>query len=609
MGDPSPSPQAILHLISLHHLAQAGFASTSQAASLTLGSTLEHYLLLVARSSAERASIAGRSKVGVRDLARTLEELGVGGAEEVHEFAVGLGKQVEFVGLGGELRDHVKEGLERDIDEIGLADLKLKRDEDVPDGWWDEEDEEEMDVDDDVGERIRRISPIRPKSPDMTWLPPLPGVRVSQQAPQATPLNIEPGESELQPAASIPASTQSIADRYLHPIPYASSQHSQSHTFRHPPSTPYPEINLSEPPSSFPSLIETYKTTSGDASVSSRLTPLRANALEILRHQTDTIISTTSLIPPTSMPQPRSTPYVPTHSETLPTHNISLNPQPHPSSVLNPLLHTIESRQLPPSLRERLTHIRPPQPQNRESEPLFYGEPIRGPDDAALAKARGKVGEGQEGWVRATWDSGPKGAEKWGKGQLPTGRKVVQWGKGEVEPRRPEGSGGGVGKLKLKLGGSSPGGAPGGAEGGLSPGSGIAVMNGATATLSPGALPGGGIKLRLGALRRESGDGGPTHAPDTQTPTSSQEALPPMITDAMLVEEVNGYGDHGPGHAAESTNNPTPFGALNGYQDNMPEPNGVDTAMREVQSVSSVGLQGVSKLVFRTKSVIPAREV
>jgi hypothetical protein len=524
MTSTSPSPQAVLHLITLHHLAQAGFASTSQAASLTLTSALEHYLQLVARTSAEKACLAGRSKPGVRDLARALEDLGVGTVEDVQEFAVGLKEQVEFVGLGTELKNEGLDG--RDVEGLNLGELRLVQEQEVPERWWDDEVEEdegdEMEVDEDEDAEQLKPFDFRHASPDMSWLPPLPGGEQTPQIQQVTTLPAENTEAPSQVA--IPASTQTIAERYRRPIPHNTSQHSQSHTFRDPPNT-YPPPKLSQSPSSFPSLIKTYEAAATEPSVSSFLNPLRAQALEILRRQSDLVNSSTSLSPPSSLPPPRSTPYVPTHSETLPTHSIPLNPSPHPSSILNPLLHTINSPHLPPTLRERLTHIRPPQPQVRDGEALYYGEPIRGPDTAALAKARGKQGEGEESWVRATWDSGPKGLEKWGKG--------------EDGPRMPENSGQGVGKLKLKLV-ASPGGM--GIAEGISPGA-NGLTNGGLSpavvgpgTLSPGsssngvatngptfnAPTGGGIKLRLGLPRKDSNEAQRARTPPLPSDTTGQ---------------------------------------------------------------------------------------
>lgn len=92
------SPDAVLHLAALHTLAQAGFASTSRAASLTLSGVLSRYLAVVAASCTERAALAGRSKVAAIDVVNALEDLGVGGIGELQEWTVDLDKEVSFAG-------------------------------------------------------------------------------------------------------------------------------------------------------------------------------------------------------------------------------------------------------------------------------------------------------------------------------------------------------------------------------------------------------------------------------------------------------------------------------------------------------------------------------
>lgn len=81
-----PSPDAILHLATLHLLSQAGFASTSQAASLSLTSVVAQYFKLIARSSIDRALLAGRNKPGALDVVESLKDLGYGfGLDELYE--------------------------------------------------------------------------------------------------------------------------------------------------------------------------------------------------------------------------------------------------------------------------------------------------------------------------------------------------------------------------------------------------------------------------------------------------------------------------------------------------------------------------------------------
>jgi len=88
-----PSPDALLHLATLHLLSQAGFASTSQAASLTLSSVVGEYFKLVARSTVDRALLAGRSKPGVYDVVASLEDLGYGSSlEDLFEYGASSGR-------------------------------------------------------------------------------------------------------------------------------------------------------------------------------------------------------------------------------------------------------------------------------------------------------------------------------------------------------------------------------------------------------------------------------------------------------------------------------------------------------------------------------------
>lgn len=80
----STSPDALLHLATLNLLASAGFPSTSRAASITLSSIAAKYIRTLAGACTDRATLAGRSKVGTRDVVDVLEEfgIGVGGLEE-----------------------------------------------------------------------------------------------------------------------------------------------------------------------------------------------------------------------------------------------------------------------------------------------------------------------------------------------------------------------------------------------------------------------------------------------------------------------------------------------------------------------------------------------
>lgn len=89
MSTPDSTPDAILHLATLHLLSQAGFASTSQAASLTLSSVVAQYFKTISRACIDRANLAGRNKPGAYDVVESLKELGYGhGLEELYEYAL-----------------------------------------------------------------------------------------------------------------------------------------------------------------------------------------------------------------------------------------------------------------------------------------------------------------------------------------------------------------------------------------------------------------------------------------------------------------------------------------------------------------------------------------
>lgn len=108
MASASPSPDALLHLATLHILSTAGFPSTSRAASLTLSSIAAKYLRTVAQACTEQAALAGRSKVGAGDVVEVLEELGQG-VGELESWWLSRKEEASFAGgfedLGG-MSDH-----------------------------------------------------------------------------------------------------------------------------------------------------------------------------------------------------------------------------------------------------------------------------------------------------------------------------------------------------------------------------------------------------------------------------------------------------------------------------------------------------------------------
>lgn len=444
----APSPDAVLHLAALHTLAATGFASTSRAASVTLSSTLARYLRLVALTCTERASLAGRNKVAAIDVLQALEELGVGGVAELHEWTVGLDQEVclatpGLAGLGEELRDGLG-------DEVGYARMKLVSDEEAHaevDEDWEIVEEEGEDVDHGMGvdevdtvkvESPGRTSKLRFPSPDFSWLPPLPGGEV---IPDHTTHSTH-AVTEEHTATTAVAPALSIIDRYRRRIPFSQSELSSLRPFNDPPSAP-PSLSLPTASSSFSSLSTAYAATRGEPSVALRQMPLRSQAIELLRR---TVAAPDEYNPDDTLvvqtPGPRSTPIVPSHSESpgLHAHAIPLNP--NPTGLLSRMVHMMQSPHLPTQLRDRLTSVRPPQPQDRGGLPVLYGEAVRGPGEAALARARGKLAEAEEmdqGFVQATWHAPPRGLEKWGQ-RLPTGKKVMQSGKGEDRPRVPPGT-------------------------------------------------------------------------------------------------------------------------------------------------------------------------
>ncbi|KAK8846677.1 hypothetical protein IAR55_005764 [Kwoniella newhampshirensis] len=514
--DQTPSPDAVLHLAALHTLAATGFASTSQAASMTLSSVMAKYLRLVSTACVERASLAGRSKVAAVDVVDALDELGVQ-VGELYDWAQGEG-QVSFEkeGLVG-LENYVNQGLA--VDE-GIAHLKL-----VPKAELDDEEEtisEDVTMDEDVHVKTESEQDLeveekvtgfvyRPSSPDLSWLPPMPTSDHTTSCQPTEPSSSTETTADTPATASAPP--QSVADRYRRPISYASSQLSQSHPFVDP---PRPSITTPLPPapSSLSNLIDTYQAIAQDPSVALRQTDLRRQATDLLRNfiaPVDSFSPKDTLVTP--IPPVRATPIVPSHSDVLPQKLLPVNPR--PTGILSSLVHQIQSPHLPPPLRERLTSLRPPIAQVRDGNPILYGEPVRGPDDAALLKAIGKhvdvEGEGNAqayAYLQQTWDSGPKGVEKFSKGRLPTGKKVIMSKEGESVPRmseetkreREEAQ-----KVKLRLpivgGGLSPGAATmpttvgGGGGGGTGEGT-----NGSVS-------PGGGMvmKIKLAAPKKDQG--------------------------------------------------------------------------------------------------------
>ncbi|KAK1926663.1 hypothetical protein DB88DRAFT_482613 [Papiliotrema laurentii] len=505
----APSPDAVLHLAALHTLAATGFASTSRAASITLSSTLSRYLRLVAVTCTERASLAGRSKVAAIDVLQALEELGVGGVGELQEWAVGLDQEVSLSAPGlTALGEEIREGLpvEESIARLKMVPVdEMEMEDDEANSAVDEDEEEdEMDVDvkgddvdvehdKDIAERINRS--LRFPSPDLSWLPPLPSDDLGHEPTSASATrNDDTSAATLDnPSATstAPAASLSIIDRYRRRIPFSQSQLSEIRPFVDPPAPPLP-YPLPSTPSSFPALQTAFAATKGEPTISLRQTALRQQASDLLRR---TIASPDEYSPQDTLvlplAGPRSTPIIPSYSldETIPHRSIPIVS--NPDGILSRLVHEMRTPHLPPGLRERLTSVRPPQPQQKDGEPVLYGQPVRGPGEAALARAKGKPIEADkagQGMLQATWKTPAKGSERWGK-RLQIGKTVVQSGIGEDRPRVPEGS--------------RPAGTPGQAPTGAPMGGAISGDQGHTAdqagstAVTPGGSTTSKIKFRL----------------------------------------------------------------------------------------------------------------
>lgn len=295
-----------------------------------------------------------------------------------------------------------------------------------------------MDVDD-VQESKPSIqgSPVqrmRFRSPDYSWLPPRPDVHNTPQvrAVDLTANDTEKQKDTLAISESV-AAPSSIADRYRTRVPFASSSLGSQAIYETP--LPQPTRRTIAPPStSLPHLIQTYNDTRNEMSVAIRPNGFRLQALDLLRRQIaapDGYGPDDSLVAPDVVPGPRISPIA------VPPHPVSINPS--QQGILSQLVHSIHSANLPPELRERLTSLRPPLAQKRDGQSLTYGPGIRGADQAALLKHQGKPAEEKdEVYAFATWDSGPRGQEKFSRGTLPRDKKVIKFVEGDEFPRQQE---------------------------------------------------------------------------------------------------------------------------------------------------------------------------
>lgn len=267
----------------------------------------------------------------------------------------------------------------------------------------------------------------------MSWLPPLP---TESALPTAAGAAAIMADTTTEP--------QSVVDRYRQPIAYNASQLRETHPWTDPPKAVVDK--LPAPTSSFQSLLHTYAATEKEPSVALRQTDGRRQAADMFR----LAIGNPEVFSPVDtmavpVPPPHVSPIVPSHHESLPPRLLPVNP--NKDGIITSLIHQIRTPYLRRPLLERLTSLRPPQPQANDQGPILFGEAVRGADDASLAKARGKAIEDEtESWFHATWDSGPKGAER-ARGRLPSGRKVVKTVEGAMAPR----TGGDTKPLRVKI--------------------------------------------------------------------------------------------------------------------------------------------------------------
>jgi hypothetical protein len=318
----------------------------------------------------------------------------------------------------------------------------------------------EHDQADDITPKAENVTPPTPllrfPSPDYSWLPPLPDPTALPQPDASSPTNTRRPDRAIE-AIAAPAS---IFDRYKTRIPFSSSSIASQTMYTTPPSSSDKDVALPPGSTSLPHLIATYAETKGEPTVNIRPNGYRLQALDLLRRQIaspDAFTPLDTLTTQGCVSGPRVTPIA------IPPHQVPINPD-H-DGILSRLVHSIHSANLPPDLRERLTSLRPPLAQKKEGQQLYYGPGLRGADESALSRAQGKEPESEGLLHYATWDSGPRGIEKFSRPTLPRGKKVIKFVEGEDVPRqdkRPattsttEGVGGAAPTrtLRIKLGDS-----------------------------------------------------------------------------------------------------------------------------------------------------------
>jgi hypothetical protein len=405
----------------------------------------------------------------------------------------------------------------------------------------------DSDMDTDTKEDTDKRPKLRFPSPDFSWLPPIPNLSVIHPPEPDSPSTNTRTRSAVE-SITVPSA---IIDRYRTRIPFTSSSLTTQTTYNVsiPPST----SRLPAGTTSLPDLISTYADTKGETSVAIRPNGYRFQALDLLRRQIaspDAYSPHDILAVRGTVAGPRFTPIA------VPSHPVANNPE--QVGILSRLLHSIQSANLPSELRERLTSLRPPLPQKRDGQSLTYGPGLRGADESTLLRAQGKEATKDEvvNFHYATWDSGPRGLEKFSRPNLPRGKKVNKYVEGEDVPRQEKrkasqptpGENAGLGGriLKIRLGDSLSPVPPvtSGSGSGTNPipSPGIIIDATASSTTPPVITPGASssgptlkLKIKRDSLDIATGDRdttGPRHSPrNTISPLPQPDAdtgLPPQ---------------------------------------------------------------------------------
>jgi hypothetical protein len=326
------------------------------------------------------------------------------------------------------------------------------------------------DVDMDADDRQHGAFQIRPSSPDMSWLPPLPGdgpppapisslSRSPSRSPEPGPIAPLPSSSTSAPAPKADKDDVPLITKYLTLVPASASSLAPSEQFLpgEGPEHAVPTTVHRPPPartrvSTLPALMAAYEALNQEGTAFFQRTELRQQAHRLLAHSicpADFDTPEATLTYP--LPGPRVSMALPSYPEPSPGGGAdaddppfpipALLVNPHPTGILSRLVREMRSPFLPPALRKELLHLSPPPAQMQKGpdgeKPVLYDEPVRGPDRASLAEAHGKpapVDPGAQRFYRYTFDTGRQ-PEMYARKLVTTGKKVVQSGVGEETPR------------------------------------------------------------------------------------------------------------------------------------------------------------------------------